>query len=422
MIIKGNILYMENRNDLRVADNSYLIICNGQIEDVTSILPQKYQTEEVTDYGDKLIIPGMTDLHVHAPQYAFRGLGMDKELLQWLEQNAFPEEAGYADSDYAKEAYQIFSEDLLASPTTRACIFATIHKNATMELVHMLEEKGLITYVGKVNMDRNSNGALCEDTEQSLADTRWFIEHVLKECKLTKPIITPRFVPSCTDDMMRGLDALRREYHLTVQSHLSENLSEIAWVADLNKASKHYGDAYDMFGLFGGEYPAVMAHCVYLSDEEMTLMKKNGVFVAHCPNSNTNITSGIAPIRKYLDYGINIGLGTDIAAGFSLSMFHAIQDAVAVSKLYWRLVDQNRKPLTTWEAFYLATMGGGSFFGKVGSFLKGYEADILVLDDEKYRTPHKLGTKERLERVCYLADSDIVYAKYIRGKLVYRKS
>ena len=419
MIIKGNLIFMENINSLRIIENGYMLVEEGVIRNICEKLPKELAQENICDYGDKLIIPGMTDLHVHAPQYAFRGLGMDKELLDWLEEYAFPEEKKYAKDEYADKAYSIFAEDMLESFTTRACIFGTIHKESDLMLAKKLDNMGLVTYVGKVNMDRNSPEELTEETGQSLDDTRWYIENVLEQCKYTKPIITPRFVPSCTDDVMSGLGKLQKEYGLPVQSHLSENLSEIDWVAELNKKSKNYGDAYNMFGLFGDSGKCVMAHCVYSSEEEQELMKQNGVFTAHCPNSNINLASGIAPIRKYLDRGLKVGLGTDVAGGFSISMMRAIQDAVSVSKLYWRIKDQTAKQLNIWEAFYLATMGGGEFFGKVGSFLPGYEADILVLDDSRYKSAEKLDCKERLERLCYLADTDVVCAKYVQGRLIY---
>lgn len=415
MILRGNIVYMTDKTQMVSVDRGYLIVQAGIIDGVYEQLPKEYQNQEVIDYGERLIIPGMTDLHVHAPQYTFRGLGMDMELLDWLNKNAFPEEKRYANIAYADKAYDIFVHDLTESPTTRACVFATAHKDASLLLAKKLEQSGMISYVGKVNMDRNSSQGLQEDTEQSLADTRWFIEQMQEKYTLSKPMLTPRFIPSCTDDLMHGLGELQREYQLPVQSHLSENLSEIEWVSQLNPKARHYGDAYNMFGLFGGNVPTVMAHCVYSDNEELKMMKEQGVYIAHCPNSNINLASGIAPARKYLDMDMNIGLGSDIAGGFSLSLFHVIKDAVAVSKLYWRLKNQNEKPLTTQEAFYMATMGGGSFFGKVGSFLPGYEADIVILQDEKYRTAQELNSKERLERLCYLADSDVVYEKYVRG-------
>ena len=140
----------------------------------------------------------------------------------------------------------------------------------------ILEKSGLKTMVGKVNMDRESPTYLCEKSvKKSIDDTERFIVNSLKDFENTEPIITPRFVPTCSDELMTKLSELRNKYKLNVQSHLSENRSEIELVADLNKASKFYGDAYDMFGLFGGDYSAVMAHCVYSSDEEIELIILN---------------------------------------------------------------------------------------------------------------------------------------------------
>ena len=148
------------------------------------------------------------------------------------------------------------------------------------------------------------------------------------------------------------------------------------------------------------------------------MIKDQGVYIAHCPQSNTDLSSGIAPIRKYLDMDLHVGLGTDIAAGFSLSMFRAMADAIQVSKLRWRLADQTLAPLTLDEAFYMATIGGGSFFGKVGSFEKGYEFDALILDDSRIRHPQEITARDRLERLVYLADDRNLTGKYVQGRRI----
>ena len=159
-----------------------------------------------------------------------------------------------------------------------------------------------------------------------------------------------------------------------------------------------------------------MAHCVYSTDEEIALMKQAGTYIAHCPQSNMFLSSGIAPIKRYLDEGLNVGLGTDVAGGANLSMFRAISDAVGVSKLRWRCVDQDFAPLTIQEAFYLATLGGGSFFGKVGSFAEGYEFDALVLDDSGIRSVRELSVPQRVERYAYLAnEGGMIAQKYVSG-------
>ncbi len=419
-ILKGNICYSEDVHTLRTVEQGFLICQNGKSAGVFHSIPEQFQDFLLIDCGDKLIIPGLVDLHIHAPQYSFRGLSMDLELLDWLNTNTFPEEARYGDLEYAKKAYQIFAETMKKSGTTRACIFATIHGPATELLMDFMEDTGLKTMVGKVNMDRNSPDYLCEPSAQaSEAETLLWLSHTREKYKNVTPILTPRFIPSCTDDLMERLGRLKRKYRLPVQSHLSENLSEIEWVKSLCPSTGCYGEAYDQFGMFGGEEKTVMAHCVYSSEQEIELMKKRGVYVAHCPQSNTNLASGIAPIRAYLNLGLKTGLGTDVAGGSSESIFRAMADAISVSKLRWRLVDSSLKPITFEEAFYLGTMGGGSFFGEAGSFLEGYEFDALILDDSSLSHPQPLNTRERLERFIYLSDDRHIAGKYVEGKRIF---
>jgi guanine deaminase len=283
----------------------------------------------------------------------------------------------------------------------------------------LLEASGLITYVGKVNMDRNAAEYLCEvSAEQSAKDTKDFIREASGRYQRTKPILTPRFIPSCTDELMGELKILQHIYSVPMQSHLSENLAEVAWVKELIPTASSYAAAYDDFGLFGREVPTIMAHCVYNTPEEIALMKQNKVYVAHCPESNLNLASGIAPIRNYIRQELKIGLGTDVAGGSSLSLLKAMAHAIQASKLYWRLMDQTMEPLTFAEVFYLATLGGGSFFGKVGSFLEGYEFDAVVLDDSNIRSVRPCYGIERVERLMYLSEGYQVYEKYVGGRKI----
>lgn len=419
-ILKGNILYSKSPDHLEIHENSYLIYQGNTIHGVFPQIPEPYAQIPVTNYGDRIIIPGCTDLHVHAPQYAFRGLGMDMELLDWLETNTFPEEAKYQDLSYARTAYTIFTEQLRKSPTTRACIFATVHKSSTLLLMDLLERSGLHTMVGKVNMDRNCPDYLRENTQNSCSETAAWIREVLeKQYKRTQAILTPRFIPSCSDALMKGIKALQVQYHLPVQSHLSENYREISWVKELCPDSEFYGDAYDHFGLFGGDCQTVMAHCVHSGKEELRRMKANGVFIAHCPESNINLSSGVAPVRTYLDEGLSLGLGSDVAGGTTENLFAAMAHAIQASKLRWRLKDDSLMPLTLPEVFYLATKGGGAFFGKTGSFEPGYEMDALVLDDSRLKHPQKLTLQQRLERMIYISDDREIYAKYVAGEQLF---
>lgn len=416
-VLKGDLCYSLDRDHLKAVENGYLVCVDGVSAGTFDRLPEEYRALPLKDYTGKLIVPGLVDLHVHAPQYTFRGLGLDMELLEWLERNTFPEEAKYRDIKYARAAYRIFAEDLRNGPNTRACIFATVHVPGTLVLMDILEESGLITMVGKVNMDRNASDALLEaDAAASLRATEEWLDAVKGKYLRTTPILTPRFVPSCTDALLDGLGEIQRRRGLPVQSHLSENRGEVKWVKELCPWSSCYADAYDRFGLFGGPgCPTIMAHCVLSGEEEVALMKEQGVYVAHCPQSNTNLASGVAPVRRYLEQGLRLGLGSDVAGGNQMSIFRAMADAIQASKLRWRLQDESLAPLTVPEVFWMGTMGGGSFFGKVGSFEAGYELDAVVLNDARLCSVRRFSVEERLERMIYLAEECGVEAKFAAG-------
>ena len=425
-IIKGNICQTTTPQKLDVHKNAFVVCVEGVSKGIFDVLPDAYAHLPLYDYGDALIFPGMTDMHVHAPQYAFRGTSMDLELMDWLNRYTFPEEEKYENLEYAEEAYGMFVDALKKSATTRSCIFATRHRYATELLMKQMEESGLISYVGKVNMDREASEGLTEESAELSAYTTFgWINAVKDKFTRTKPILTPRFIPCCTDKLMEELREIQMAYGIPVQSHLSESKGEIEFVKFLRPENPFYGDSYNEYDLFGKnddintDVKTVMAHCVWSTDEEVALMQKNGVFVAHCPASNMNLTSGIAPIRKYLDLGMNIGLGSDVAGGHSLSIFRAITDAIQVSKMYFRMVDEKYKPLVFSEAFYLATKGGGKFFGNVGSFEDGYEFDAVIMDDSVLPHPQALNLAERVERAVYLGlDEKNITAKYVAGKKI----
>lgn len=422
-VLKGQIAYSEDLNTIKTIENGYLVCVDGICQGTFTSLPEKYLGLEIIDCGNDLIIPGMTDLHLHAPQYSFRGIGMDMELLDWLSTYTFPEEAKYADLAYADKAYSYFANDLKRGFSTRACIFATLHNEATINLMDKIDDTGVISYVGKVNMDRNGGENLQEESAQkSYADTIDWLSRIEGKYKYTKPILTPRFIPSCTDELMIKLGKLGEERNLRIQSHLSENPSEVAWVKELVPAASSYANAYEILGNMGTDgRPTIMAHCVYSDDEEIEILKKHGAYVAHCADSNMNLTSGIAPIRKFLDAGLNIGLGSDVAAGSSQNMLKLILISIQASKMYYRYVDNSMKQISFEEMFYLATVGGGNYFGKVGSFKEGYEFDALVINDDLMYTMRKMSIRERIERMCYNDADAVIYKKYVAGRKIFER-
>ena len=404
-VLKGNICQTLHPKELDLHENAYAVCVDGVSKGVFDTLPEEYTSLPLYDYGDTLIFPGMVDLHVHAPQYAFRGMCMDLELMEWLNQYTFPEEEKYENLEYAEKAYSMFVDALKKGATTRACIFATRHQPATELLMQKMEESGLVSFVGKVNMDREASDALTEESADVSADTTvGWINAVKDQFQNTRPILTPRFIPCCTDQLMEKLRQIQMAYGIPVQSHLSESKGEIEFVKFLHPDDPFYGDVYNDYDLFGK------------NDDIDTDVK---TVMAHCPASNMNLTSGIAPIRKYLDLGLNVGLGSDIAGGHSDSIFRAITDAIQVSKMYFRMVDESVRPLVFPEAFYLATMGGGAFFGKVGCFEEGYAFDAVVLDDSVLPHPQSLTLAQRMERAVYLGlDEKNITAKFIAGKKI----
>ncbi|MDR1972316.1 MAG: amidohydrolase family protein [Treponema sp.] len=430
-VLRGDVVYSGDPLTLRAFPDAFLVCRAGKSAGVFTRLPAEYSGLPLEDRRGKLILPGLTDLHIHAPQFGFRALGMDLELLDWLEKRAFPEEAKFSDPSYARLAYGLFTEAVRRGPGTRLCVFATIHPEATMILQDLLEESGLVSLVGKVSMDRNCPASLRE--EQGTVET-WLALSAERKYRNTGPILTPRFIPSCGDDLLRSLGKLARSRDLPVQSHLSENRREIAWVRELCPASAHYAGAYRDFDLFGGGIPTIMAHCVWPEEGELQLIRERGVYVAHCPQSNTNIGSGIAPARRLLNRGIPVGLGSDVAGGIHSSIFRAMGDAIQVSKLRKALAESSAgapagtaagapigeddlRPLGLEEAFWMGSAGGGAFFN-TGSFEEGKEFDCLVIDDADLAAPFPLSLRDRLERTVYLSEDRHIQAKYVRGKRI----
>ena len=430
-VYKAHILFTKEKDRFEVFENGYVAVGDdgrvvgvaNSLEDLKVQFPAfNVQRAEFIDFGDKLLIPAMNDMHVHAPQVHNQGVAMDLELLPWLQNYTFPEESKYADVEYAERMYRRFMHTQWLFGTMRSVVFGTVHTESTRRLMKLYQEAGMGALVGKVAMNRNCPDALCEDVDAAVEGMEQLIAEFPQTSNLNpqtsnlvRPIITPRFVPSCTPELLKACGELANKYQLPVQSHLSENVSEIAWVAELEPESKSYGDAYNRYGLFG-QTPTIMAHCVWTKGEELELMKRNHVMVAHCPTSNFNIASGMAPLRTFLDEGVPIGLGSDISGGHDLNMFRMLVYAIQVSKMHYQQ-DHNKAFLTLSEIFWIATKSAGSFFGKVGSFEPGYDFDALVIDDAVLY-PSEYSLQHRLERFIYVGDDRQIAHRFCRGQEV----
>lgn len=428
--LRGNFAHTPTFHGFEFFEEGYLVCKEGRVAGLFSRLPEQYAKCMVHDYTGCIIIPGMCDIHLHAPQYSFFGIGKNLENADWndwFEKYAFPDESRYADADFAREAYHRLAGDLLKTVTTRLCVYATIHREATEILMEELAAAGFAAFVGKVNMDRNSMEGLLETTAKSIEETEIWLKETTGKYPNVNPILTPRYLPSCTEECMAALGEIAQSRRLMVQTHLSEGVNEIAWVNELSPGISCYAKAYDRHGLLGGEAPTVLAHCVFPNEAEFSLLQNRNVMVAHCPQSNLSGSGMPAPILRYLEAGIKVGLGTDIAGSYTLNMNKILLDAITASRVWWAFNEQKgdanikARFLSLANAFYLATKGGGALWGEVGSFEPGYEFDAVVLDDNRHQNGVPRSLYERTERLISLADDRDIVAKYIAGVPVYNK-
>jgi len=410
-IIKGHFVFTKVAETFEIYKDSFLVVINGKIEGIYPKVPDQFKNVPVQDHGDRIIIPGFVDLHLHAAQFLQRGVGMTKQLLDWLEDYTFDLENEFNNPEFARKAYGLFAGELVAAGTLRSCIFASSSTSGTEILFEVLKDKGVGAYVGKVNMDRNAPENITETTEESLAGTEYLIEKYLHE-PLVQPIITPRFAPTCSEPLLQGLGDLALQYNLPVQSHLSENRDEIRWVKNLFKGEKSYSHIYRKYNLFG-QTKTLMAHAIYLSESERQLALEMAPFLVHCPDSNLNVRSGIMPVREYLNMGLQVGLGSDIAGGHKLGLNEAMVRAVQLSKLV-NLDNDDLPPLSISEVFYMGTKGGGSFFGQTGSFEPNFMFDALVIEDSPL-IAERYSITDRLEKFIYTGDDRNIIARYVEG-------
>jgi guanine deaminase len=412
MIIKGNFIDTPTPEAFRIREG-YLVLEEGKVKEFREEAPEDGKGE-LLDYSDHLIIPSFCDMHLHAPQFLQCGLGMDRELIGWLENYTFPREARFKDKRWAKSAYEPFVESLYKSGTLRSAVFGTVHREGTLVLAELLEERGLAACVGKVNMDSNAPDYLREGEGESLKETERFVDEMARFNKI-QPIITPRFVPSCSGGLLKGLGRLAEERDLPVQSHLCETEKEVAWVKELFPQAESYAHVYEEAGLLR-RGKTFMAHGIYLSQADWDCVKGSGTILVHCPDSNLNLASGIMDATGLKDKGFALSLGSDVGGGHELPMNRVIVSAVQSSKIRNKLVGSGRD-LTHEEAFYLATEGGQYIWENTGSFEPGNYFDALVIGDP-HRHIENIPLMDRLYRYLYTGDDRNIVQRFLEGRKI----
>uniref|UniRef100_A0AAX7TI59 Guanine deaminase n=1 Tax=Astatotilapia calliptera TaxID=8154 RepID=A0AAX7TI59_ASTCA len=284
-------------------------------------------------HSSEFFMPGLVDTHIHASQYSYAGTALDMPLLQWLNAYTFPVESCFKDLEFARKVYTQIVRRTLRNGTTTACYFATIHTEASLLLGQIANDFGQRALVGKVCMDRNDCVKHYKETLQDSQDeTCRFIKELLeKKYPLVKPVVTPRFAPSCTGALLEQLGEIAKNNNLHIQSHISETHEEVKLVKELFPESESYTDVYRKHNLLTDK--TVMAHGCHLSDEELALFRETGASLSHCPNSNFSLCSGVLNVRNVLKHKVKLGLGTDVAGGYSASMLDAVRRALDASKV-----------------------------------------------------------------------------------------
>ncbi|KAI1399848.1 guanine deaminase [Hypoxylon fuscum] len=412
----------------------------------------------------QFFFPGFIDAHIHAPQYPNVGIFGKSTLLDWLNKYTFPMESSLEDLSKARRVYTSCIRRVLAHGTTTAAYYATIHVEPTNLLADLCLSMGQRAFVGRVCMDNHEmspDDYRDETAAESLARTQQSIDHIRRidaDFSLVSPILTPRFAPACTRDAMAQLGALQRATGLPVQTHISENRAEIALVRAMFPECASYAAVYDAFGLLGAR--TILGHAIHLTDDEADLVAQRGSKVAHCPCSNTALTSGRARVRWLLEKGIGVGLGTDVSGGYSPSVLEAARQAAMVSNHLAMPVgkredeaakehEQEREhaKLSVEEVLHLATRGGAEVVGladRIGGFEVGKEWDaqlvgLGLVHERPHEHEHEHSMRdhdhdhgnvdifgwetweERVAKWVFNGDDRNVKKVWVRGRLVHER-
>jgi len=448
-IFQGTAFTSKSPNEVNILkDYLFCVNADGIIEKV--IAPSDADYQKLLDAYDgkdnfhrlaegQYFLPGFIDLHVHAPQWAQSGTALDLPLHDWLNTYTFPVESKFKDLEYAKEVYEDLVRTFLANGTTTALYFATVHKEASLLLAKICAEKGQRGLVGKVVMDdpeQNPDYYRDKNTETALADTEEFIVAVKQLAKSTKqgvyPVVTPRFIPSCTDEALKGLGELAAKYDTHIQSHCSEGDWEHGYVKD--RFNKNDAFALHDFGLLQDK--TVMAHCNFIDDQDAELFAQTGTAIGHCPISNAYFANGVIPISHFHQKGVEVGLGTDISAGSIPSIYENARQAVISSRMLEDGVNTNlpaeergvpNSRITINEAFYFATAGGGESLSlPIGRLQENYAWDVQVIDTKlpTARLPifdENEDLYDIFQKIMYLVRPENIREVWIQGEQVHNR-
>jgi guanine deaminase len=400
-------------------EDGLLVTRDGRVAEVgpaRELLPGLPADVEVMNHGDAILMPGFVDAHIHYPQTDVIGSG-GRQLLDWLEDHTFPTERRFSDPGYAREVADFFLDELVRNGTTTAMVFCTVHRPSVEAFFAAAAQRRMRMVAGKVLMDRNCPEYLRDTAAAGARDSRELLEKWHGHDRLLYAI-TPRFAVTSSEAQLESVRQLAKDFPAAlIQTHLAENLEEVAWVRQLFPRARSYLDVYDGYGLLRDH--SVFAHCIHLDHTDRIRMAQSGASAAFCPASNLHLGSGLFDIAAADAAGMRFSIATDVGAGSSFSMLRTMGDAYRVAQLAY----QHLSPL---RAFYLATLGGARALGlddRVGRFAVGAEADFVVLDVRATpliarRAAQARTLAEKLLILMTLGDDRVVSRTYVLGREV----
>lgn len=441
--IQGNAFYSTDQENIRyIRQGLFCIDEQGFLSDVYTLEDAVYETirKEYLKEGklkvlsdQEVMLPGFVDLHIHAPQWPQAGTALDRPLEIWLGEYTFPLESKFKDLEFAHKVYESVVQTTLSYGTTTALYFATVDRPSSVLLAELCGRLGQRGLVGKVVMDDPAgNPEFYRDAspEEAIAETERFIQEILAiqnyYPQKIYPVVTPRFIPSCTRQSMVGLGKLAEKYDVHVQTHCSESDWEHQFAKD--RYGMNDAQALDSFGLLTRK--TILAHATFLDEADVQLLTERKSSIAHSPLSNAYFANSVLPFRAFSEAGVNIGIATDISGGYSPSMYQAVRQAVISSHMLQKGVNpalaegergRNDSVITLNRAFYAATAGGGIALDlPIGKLEKGYAFDVQILD---LSTGIPMFAEEKKEedlfhKILLLAESRNIKEVWVQGRRV----
>lgn len=410
----GDAAYSFFEDGLLVVENG-LVVEAGEAQSLTT----KYSDARLIDYSGHLIIPGLIDTHIHYPQVEVIA-SYGEQLLDWLNNYTFPAERQFEDPAYARNIADFFLSELLRNGTTTALVFGTVHKQSVDAFFEASAERNTRMICGKVMMDRNAPDFLCDTPDSSYEDSKALIGTWHGNGRQLYAV-TPRFAITSTPEQLEKAGQLMSEYpDVYMQTHISENKDEVAFVQELFPDSQDYLDVYDQYKLLGKR--SVFAHGIHLTPREHQRFRETGSSVSFCPTSNLFLGSGLLDIDTLEQEQVTYSVATDVGGGTSFSMLQTLNEAYKISQI-------NGSALCPLKSLYLATLGNAKSLqldDKIGSFKPGNEADFIALDFNctplmKLKQSKSNTLKEKLFSMIILGDDRAVKATWVAGELVHQR-